>query len=179
MTIKGKTPEKALEDYLTLSYPIEVQEAEEGGFVVSIPALPGCVTQVEKWQEAYGSIEEVRREWITTAYEDGVEIPLPKTEKEYSGKFVVRIPKSMHRKLDIRAEDEGVSLNTLLVSMISLCLGSARAEVAPTARDWWSDIGWTVINDSTKDRKSVDYKKQPVPCGHIGGITEFKSINNN
>lgn len=179
MTIEGRTPEKGLEYYLSLSYEITVQKAEEGGFVVSIPALPGCITQVENEQEVLSRIEEVRKEWITTAKEDGVEIPLPKTEKEYSGKFVVRLPKSMHRKLDIRAEDEGVSLNTLLISMISLCLGSGREEVAGPAIYSKNDRVWKGICRGEKDRKLFESKKQPVPCGYIGGTQDWEGINYN
>jgi predicted RNase H-like HicB family nuclease len=108
-----------IEYYLDLKYPIECQPAEEGGFVVSIPALPGCITQVECWKDSYASIEQLRQDWIKAAYDDGVDIPLPRSMKEYSGKFVVRIPKSMHGELDKRAEQEGVSLNTFVISVFS------------------------------------------------------------
>jgi antitoxin HicB len=133
---------------MSLFYEIEIQKAEEGGFVVSIPALPGCITQVEEWEEAYHTIETIRREWIRIAYEDGVDIPLPRTEKEYSGKFVLRIPKSMHRNLDKAAEEEGVSLNTLVLSIISQGLGSRNADATPKgadlARKQWEDK-WEIL----------------------------------
>jgi hypothetical protein len=38
-------------------------------------------------------------------------IPEPRPEEEYSGKFVVRVPRSLHRELVETAEREGVSLN--------------------------------------------------------------------
>ena len=119
MTLEKESEDRSLEFYLGLSYPIEIQNAEEGGFVVGIPALPGCIVQVESWDEVQNNIEEVRIQWIKAAYEDGANIPLPEPEKKYSGKFVVRVPKSIHRKLDGRADREGVSLNTLIVSMVS------------------------------------------------------------
>ena len=132
MSEQNRSIRKPVEYYLNLSYEIEVQKEEEGGFVVSIPVLPGCITQVEEWGEAEDAIEEVRRIWIQTAYEDGVKIPLPKSAKEYSGKFVLRIPRSMHRNLDTRAQEEGVSLNMLVVSLISQSLGR-RDECRETA----------------------------------------------
>ena len=139
MTMKSKSQRKPLQYYMDLLYEIEIQKAQEGGFVVNIPALPGCIAQVEKWEEVEGTIEDVRREWIRMAYEDGVEIPLPKSEKEYSGKFVLRIPRSLHRNLDKTAESEGVSLNTLIVSIISQSLGSRSVEIAPADADSGSD----------------------------------------
>lgn len=58
------------------------------------------------------------------AYEDDVDIPLPKSEKLYSGKFVLRIPRSLHRTIDELAQEEGVSLNSLLIQLVSESLGN-------------------------------------------------------
>jgi len=148
MNEQSTSRRKPVEYYLNLSYEIEVQKAEEGGFVVSIPVLPGCITQVEEWGEAENAIEEVRGSWIQAAYEDGVEIPLPRSKKEYSGKFVLRIPRSMHRNLDRRAEEEGVSLNTLVVSLISQSLGNRTIDPAHDEKEisrekWVSD--WEIL----------------------------------
>jgi antitoxin HicB len=46
-----------------------------------------------------------------------------------SGKFVARVPKSVHAKLSSRAKAEGVSLNTLVVSLLSEGLGKKSAHV--------------------------------------------------
>ena len=56
-------------------------------------------------------VEEARRLWLESAYEDKLDIPLPANETEYSGKFNVRVPVSLHRKLHKLAAKEGVSLN--------------------------------------------------------------------
>ena len=65
---------------------------------------------------------------MESMYEDGNEIPLPGNEnkKQYSGKFNVRIPKSLHQKLDKMAEQEGVSLNHYLVSTLSRAVGQGE-----------------------------------------------------
>jgi antitoxin HicB len=64
--------------------------------------LPGCYSQGETVEEALEMIEEAQRLWLESMYEDGNEIPLPGSEigKQYRGKFNVRVPKSLHRKLD-------------------------------------------------------------------------------
>jgi len=45
--------------------------------------------------------------------------PLPSSDNSYSGKLLVRMPKSLHRRLAETAEREGVSLNQYIVSLLS------------------------------------------------------------
>ncbi len=42
-------------------------------------------------------IREAMRGWISVALEDGIPVPEPKPDEDYSGKFVVRVPRSLHR----------------------------------------------------------------------------------
>ena len=122
------TERKPLKYYLSLKYPISIEEAPEGGYFIQIKGLPGCYSQGETVEEAMENIEEARQIWMESMYEDGNEIPLPgSAEKRYSGKFNVRIPKSLHRKLDKLAEQEGVSLNHYLVSTLSRAVGGKEA----------------------------------------------------
>ena len=57
--------------------------------------------------------------WIETAYESGDDIPLPSTDETYRGKLLLRMPKSLHRRLAEEAEGENVSLNQYIVSVLS------------------------------------------------------------
>ncbi|AEV15180.1 hypothetical protein TCCBUS3UF1_1300 [Thermus sp. CCB_US3_UF1] len=91
----------------------------EGGFTALLPDLEGCVSVGETEEEALANLEEARQLWIETAYEHGDEIPLPSSAKEYSGRILVRMPKSLHRRLDEEARAEGVSLNQFIVSLLS------------------------------------------------------------
>jgi antitoxin HicB len=119
---------KSLEYYLNLKYPITVHVAPEGGFVAEIEDLPGCLAQGETLEEAYHEIEIARKLWLETTYEDGQDIPFPRDDREYSGKFIVRVPKSLHRKLDSLAEKEGTSLNQFVVSELSRIVGIAETK---------------------------------------------------
>jgi antitoxin HicB len=112
-----------LEYYLNLKYPIITTPSEDGGYVAEIEDLPGCFTQGGTIEETYANIEDARRLWIEIAYEDGQDIPEPRDKQEYSGNFMVRGPKSLHRKLDQIAKREGVSLNQFLVSTLSNAVG--------------------------------------------------------
>jgi len=117
------TEPKPLEYYLNLKYPVTLEAAPEGGYFVQIEDLPGCYSQGETAEEAMEMMEEARRLWLESAYEDGLDIPLPREDREYSGKFNVRFPKSLHRRLDQIADREGVSLNQFLVSTLSKAVG--------------------------------------------------------
>jgi antitoxin HicB len=67
-------------------------------------------------------LQELRdaiRSWVLTAREFGDEIPPPASKHRYSGKFVVRVPASLHRSLALRAGVEGVSLNQLVSTLLS------------------------------------------------------------
>jgi predicted RNase H-like HicB family nuclease len=95
-----------LEYYLKLQYPITFYPDAEGGYVAQIKDLPGCLTQGETIEETMTNINEARELWIETAYEAGDNIPLPSTDDNYSGKLMLRMPKSLHRRLSETAERE-------------------------------------------------------------------------
>lgn len=114
--------QRPIEEYLTLPYTIEVYRDDsdgEVGYVARVVELPGCMTQADNFAELEEMIQDAMRAWIETAIENGQSIPEPQALDEYSGKFVVRIPKSLHRQLAERASREGVSLNAL----VSVALG--------------------------------------------------------
>lgn len=111
----------SLEYYLNLKYSVTLYpDAEQGGYVAEIKDLPGCFTQGETLEETMTNINEARELWIETAYEAGDNIPLPSTDDNYSGKLMLRMPKSLHRRLSETAEREGVSLNQYIVYLVSI-----------------------------------------------------------
>lgn len=94
---------------------------EDGLWVAAVPELPGCSTHGKTKAEALANIEEAIDEWVATAQEKGWPVPVAKTGlEEYSGRFVVRLPKSLHRQLARLAEAEGVSLNQYVVYLLSV-----------------------------------------------------------
>jgi antitoxin HicB len=119
---------KSLEEYLALQYPFNVIADPDGGYVIVFPDLPGCMTQVERVDEIPVMAEDVRRLWIETVYEDGDEVPLPSYPEEYSGKFNLRVPRSLHRSLVEGAAREGVSLNQYVVALLERRDAEARVE---------------------------------------------------
>lgn len=125
---KTKAERKPLEYYLNLKYPITFYPEKEGGYTAIIKDLPGCMTQGETLSETIKNIEEARELWIETVYESGKkDIPLPSNENEYSGRLLLRMPKSLHRCLAEGAEEEGVSLNQYILSLLSEANGKKAA----------------------------------------------------
>jgi antitoxin HicB len=110
---------ESLEYYLSLAYSVTLDPDPEGGYVSHIKDLPGCFTQGETLEETMANIQEARELWIETAYEMGDLIPLPNNTIEYSGKLLLRMPKSLHRDLAQQAELEAVSLNQYISSVLS------------------------------------------------------------
>ncbi len=109
-----------LEYYLNLQYPFQaIADNEVGGYVIIFPDLPGCMTQIDSLDELPHMAEDARTLWIETEYEDGDPIPLPSYPEEYSGKFNVRLPRSLHRQLVESAERDGVSLNQYVTMLLS------------------------------------------------------------
>jgi len=104
---------RTVDDYLKLPYTIEVFRDDEDnpGWVARVVELPGCLTQGDTFEELGEMIEDAMRGWIEVALEDGIAVPEPRPDGDYSGKFVVRVPKSLHRRLVEQAGAEGVSLN--------------------------------------------------------------------
>lgn len=118
---KKKTERESLEFYLSRKYPITIypDSDPEVGYVVEIKDLPGCMTQGETVDEAMSNIEDARELWIKAVYEQGNDIPLPSTENQYSGRVLLRMPRSLHQQLVENAQREEVSFNQYVVSLLS------------------------------------------------------------
>ena len=119
---------QTLDEYLAREYPFHVIASRDGGYVIVYPDLPGCITQADTIDEIPELAEEARRLWIEAEYEDGHDVPLPSYPEEYSGKFVARLPRSLHRQLAGEAERQGVSLNQHVVALLSRGDAQARVE---------------------------------------------------
>lgn len=127
---------KSIEYYMQLPYKVEIIPDNLGnGFTAILPELPGCMTAAEKFSELDPLINDAKLLWLEVAIKHGDHIPepAPPEEKTYSGKFLVRVPKSMHRQLSTRADIEETSLNQLIVSMLSESLGRLSADTRSRA----------------------------------------------
>ncbi|MBQ3335846.1 MAG: type II toxin-antitoxin system HicB family antitoxin [Selenomonadaceae bacterium] len=125
--------EKNLEYYAALPYEITITHSSGGGYVATIPDLPGCITQGETRLEALEMIEDAKRCWLAAALEDDDDIPEPDWDL-YNGRLNLRIPKSLHRKLAECAAREGVSLNQLAIYLMASGIGEQQRDEASDER---------------------------------------------
>ncbi|MEM9103981.1 MAG: type II toxin-antitoxin system HicB family antitoxin [Pseudomonadota bacterium] len=111
----------------TLDYPFIIRhlgEEEGGGFMIEFPDLAGCMSDGDSIEEAIANGQDALKCWIAAARKANRKIPKPRVLSKQSGKWLQRVPKSLHLKLVERAKLEGVSLNTLVVSLLAQSLGN-------------------------------------------------------
>jgi antitoxin HicB len=89
------------------------------GFLAMVSELPGCVTAGETPEEALALLHDAMEGWLISVLERGLPVPDPSELDKYSGRVMVRMPKSLHRRLMERAEEEGVSANQLAVAIFA------------------------------------------------------------
>lgn len=111
---------KTLNEYLELPYKMEIiPDTEEGGFTVSFPELPGCITCGNTLSAALDNAADAKSAWIEAAMKDGLSIPEPDSLNDYSGQFKLRIPKSLHKQLSEHSKMEGISMNQYCLYLLS------------------------------------------------------------
>ncbi len=135
---------KTIEGYLRLPYHIvlirDEDENGQAGYVAEVQELPGCLSQGSTPDEAYDSVRDAMYGWIKVALEDGKPIPGPVADLEFSGRILVRCPKTLHASLSRAADCEGVSLNQFVVSALASAVDwrsavtSASSASSPAAR---------------------------------------------
>ena len=69
-----------MESQKILTYTVIFEKAAEGGYVASVPSLPGCMTQGETFEEAKENIKDAMVGYIEVLKEDGDEVPVEHTE---------------------------------------------------------------------------------------------------
>ena len=115
---------------IDLEYPFEIRplsKEEGGGYSITFPDAPGCWSDGATPEEAIANGRDALQAWLSVAREFGDEISKPFTSA--SGRFVQRVPRSLHAQLIARAKTEGVSLNTLVVTLVAQGMG--RRQSAP------------------------------------------------
>lgn len=114
--------DKSIDYFMNLPYNYVIQhmEDESGSYYYGkVLELDGCQSSGSTFDEAYESLQEAMEGYIETKLENGFEIPEPININDFSGKFNVRIPKSLHFRLAVEAKKEGVSLNQYALYKLS------------------------------------------------------------
>jgi antitoxin HicB len=120
-----------LDKYLALPYTLRLRRDNEGDFVGHIEELPGCSAHGKTPQEALHNLEEAKSLWIEDCLENGNRVPVPEEEIELpSGKWLQRVPRKLHRKLQLLSRKEGVSFNQYVTALLAEAVGERRTTQA-------------------------------------------------
>src|SRR6266581_752583 len=118
---------RTLDEYLALPYHIRVvrdhwDDGREGWFA-EVEELTGCMAQGESPAVVIANVYDAMVDWIRVGLEDGVAIPEPRGEDDYSGRFLLRIPRGLHAELARQAAEEGTSLNQFIAAALAGAVG--------------------------------------------------------
>ena len=102
---------------------LPLSKSAGGGYLIEFPDLPGCISDGETPEEAMRNGADAMRSWIAAMRAAKRPIPRPSVRDSYSGKWQMRVPRSLHRRLAERARTEGVSLNMLATTLMAEGLG--------------------------------------------------------
>ncbi len=113
-------------------YPFEIRpltQAEGGGFLIAYPDFSECISDGETVEEVIANGRDALAATIAALEAKGFPVPAPNSGGVASGKFVARVPKSIHAQLATRAKAEGVSLNALVLTFLAEGLGRHESHI--------------------------------------------------
>lgn len=104
-------------EYAIMVEPLS--DADGGGWLATVPALPGCMGDGATPEAALADAEAAIVEWHDAAKRFGREVPGPAS----LGQWRQRVPRSLHEKLKYVAAREGVSLNAYVANVLAENIG--------------------------------------------------------
>jgi predicted HicB family RNase H-like nuclease len=114
-------------EILKRPYARVVVPEEDGSFRAEILEFTGCNAAGDTAAGALASLEEVAASWLEGAMAKGLPIPPPVEAEQFSGKLVLRLPRSLHRRAAHAAKRDGVSLNQFIVGCVAEQVGIRSA----------------------------------------------------
>ena len=101
-------------------YTYRVTWSEEDGEYVGLCAeFPSLSWLASTLESALSGIRQVVTDVVAELEANGEPIPEPIAIRQYSGKFMVRVPPELHRQLALEAAESGVSLNRIVSAKLS------------------------------------------------------------
>lgn len=91
---------------------------EDGCYVGACPGLMLGGIHGNDEAKVYEELCQAVEEWIAIHQQEGIPLPAATAGRDYSGKFVVRVGKDLHRELAVHALREGTSLNSYCAKVL-------------------------------------------------------------
>jgi RNA polymerase sigma-B factor len=122
--------------YLNLPYHVAVRSKRNGSrswWSATVEELPGCAADGKTPDEAVQRLRPAMESWLSSALAEDREIPVPSRETakpdarpSHSGRFLVRMPSTLHEQLARAAERDHVSLNRFVTDALASSVAPAR-----------------------------------------------------
>lgn len=112
---------RKLDEYQFTVRPLSTEEG--GGYLVEYPDIPGCMSDGETIAEAIANGREALRDCLEVFRESGRKPAKPSIE---AAQWRQRLPRTLYSKLTKQAENEGVSINSLVTAIIAEAIGAKR-----------------------------------------------------
>lgn len=152
-------------------------EHEEPCFEARVWELPDVAEYADSFREAYELAVDTIETTAHALAEQGRKMPSPASPTtDYSGRITVRTTRTLHRELALLAEEENVSLNQLIVSVLGIFAGMKTARFFPTGGAHWQRAGASgaKLTDTNKPHLRI-VRDQPVNPGGAGARPYDKS----
>jgi predicted HicB family RNase H-like nuclease len=117
----------SVRDHYTYRVSWSEYDREYVGNCVEFPSLSHLA---ESRSEALRGIEKLVRDVVADMRRHGESVPEPLADQAFSGKFMTRVPRELHRQLAIEAAEAGVSLNRLVSFKLAMPVGATPSKQA-------------------------------------------------
>lgn len=104
---------------MKLPYAIKLIPEKKGWYFSEIEEFPGCMADGETIEKALLNLEISKKMWLESMLDKNYTIPEPEITKEYSGRILVRIPPSLHKRIANAAKMENLSLNQMILFLLT------------------------------------------------------------
>jgi antitoxin HicB len=128
--------ERRVQEIVARPYPVVVWRDPDGYYVADAPDLEGCLGTGDSAAAAIDDLHAAMAAWAEARLVAGLPIPEPspaQAESRYSGRVLVRMPKSLHRDLARAAQLEGGSINQVAVALLAAGVGRGDIGLAASA----------------------------------------------
>lgn len=128
MKPRSSRGKEAITSILSRPYSRILIPQEGGRFSAEILEFQGCFAEGDSAAIAYGNLEHAAEAWVGACLAAGTPVPEPLTNYDVSGKFALRLPRSLYQRASKVAAREGISLNQLVMNSLAEKLGAHAAE---------------------------------------------------
>lgn len=127
---KQKSLPAQVRELLARPYSRVLVPSDDGVFIAELLEFPGCSVRAETPSAAYVQLERRAEKWLSDWLEQGKVVPRPFLDNHASGRFALRLPRSLYVRASRAAARESVSLNQYIANAVAERVGASTALAA-------------------------------------------------